>query len=321
VRVDPQGRVYFAYQCAGGNCGIASLGVARFDAAGLLDPTFGERGLAVWSDGRDRPGFFNDYEASAIWPAADGSLTVVFRHTSGGGRAIVFDYATRAIRFDPSGALVTSFANDLQIGHAVSGVTQLDDGGFLQVDYANGSCSKVVRKLGDRPKVGATLVEYEYKGRYFITAEGLESAILDAEPASERLTRTNRRFGGWSSNAGLAGTLPMCRFTGDGTAGPRGHFYALQGAECDVVRADDVRLPAGTRTWRFEGLTFAETPVGANGACPANLQPVRRLFNDGFRRGIDPNHRFVTDPAVVVEMQAAGWILEGQVFCAPPGGH
>jgi hypothetical protein len=28
-------------------------------------------------------------------------------------------------------------------------------------------------------------------------------------------------------------------------------------------------------------------------------------------------HRYVTDPATADQMRAAGWVLEGPVFCAP----
>jgi hypothetical protein len=79
-----------------------------------------------------------------------------------------------------------------------------------------------------------------------------------------------------------------------------------------------MRLPPGVRTWRYEGIAFDESPASDAGSCPLNLQPVHRLYNDAARRGGDPNHRFTTDTAVIAEMQAKGWVLEGVAFCAPP---
>lgn len=30
------------------------------------------------------------------------------------------------------------------------------------------------------------------------------------------------------------------------------------------------------------------------------------------------NHRYLTDPAAINRMIAAGWLLEGTAFCTPP---
>lgn len=299
ARVDARGRLVLATTC-GGSCGVV---VTRWLPDGGRDPTF-ERTIIPMA---------GSLSLGALWLDRDGAVTVIASFEGGDGFFPPFQFTrARAYRLTGRGGFDRGFPDRVVLGDAPLQIAQLDDGRFLGL----GRC-KVRRFLGDRPKADARIVEYEHRGRYFVTAEGPESAILDADRAPERLRRTGRAFGGWLSQAGLEGSLPLCRFHGDAAAGPRGHFYSLEGAECDLVRADDARLPQGTRAWRFEGLAFSEAPAPA-GACPATLQPVHRLFNDGQRRGLEPNHRHVIDPAVVADMQARGWILEGVAFCAPP---
>ena len=43
--------------------------------------------------------------------------------------------------------------------------------------------------------------------------------------------------------------------------------------------------------------------------------PLYRLYNNGFARGEDSNHRYVIDGSVVPAMQSAGWTSEGAVMC------
>jgi hypothetical protein len=52
------------------------------------------------------------------------------------------------------------------------------------------------------------------------------------------------------------------------------------------------------------------------GACPAQLLPVRRFYN--LQSNV--NHRYVADAATVAEMRAAGWYDEGVRMCARPLG-
>lgn len=303
ARVDALGRLVLAAGC---ETGCRRVVVARYLADGRQDPSFTQQVLLDDDVGA--------VPTVVLWLDASGGVTAIVNRGASGFP--LYDFRSRIYRLTDTGAFDPSFANGRTIGGSGLTVAQLDDGSFLASDNVQ-ACS-FGKRFGDRPKADAMLIEYEYRGRYFITAQGPESALLDADPATEKLRRTGRTFGAWLTAAFLPGSLPMCRFHGDPAAGPRGHFYSLQGAECDLVRADDARLAPGTRTWRFEGLAFSAAPVAANGACAANLQPVRRLFNDGPRRGIDPNHRHATDPAVIAEMQAQGWILEGVAFCAPP---
>jgi hypothetical protein len=311
--VDAQGRLLIATGCYSGPCENGRLMLSRFDPAGRPDPSFGQGGRALTTTGASLGS--ESFDIRIVNLASDATITVVLAHSAGVNRS-VFDYSLRVVRFTDAGLLDARFPNGQALGSATDSVAMDDRGRLLVGAYERGCTLK--RFLGDQPRSGATLVEYQYRDRYFITAEGPESSILDTDPATEKLRRTGQVIGGWLPAAQLPTSLPLCRFTGDPATGPVGHFYSLQGAECDLVRSDDMRLPPGVRTWRYEGIAFNESPASDAGSCPLNLQPVHRLYNDAARRGGDPNHRFTTDTAVIAEMQAKGWVLEGVAFCAPP---
>lgn len=79
----------------------------------------------------------------------------------------------------------------------------------------------------------------------------------------------------------------------------------IDAAECAKVRADPV--------WTYEGFAFnAQAPVA--GDCAGDRIPVMRLYNNGM--GGQANHRFTTSRSEARALQAAGWIVEGTVFCA-----
>jgi hypothetical protein len=77
------------------------------------------------------------------------------------------------------------------------------------------------------------------------------------------------------------------------------------------------RTPPGQLAWRFEGRAF-RVREASGGGCPTNLASVFRLYNNGFARGVDSNHRYVTDAALYAQMQERGWSGEGIAFCVPP---
>jgi hypothetical protein len=79
----------------------------------------------------------------------------------------------------------------------------------------------------------------------------------------------------------------------------------------------DERTPPGQLAWRFEGRTVS----GARGLRRRlPREPFARLplYNNGFARGVDSNHRYVTDAALYTQMQERGWFGEGIAFCVPP---
>jgi hypothetical protein len=145
----------------------------------------------------------------------------------------------------------------------------------------------------------------------------MESGILDADKSAGRWVRTGWRFGGWLAFP-LVGTKRVCRFYGDdGKGGTGGHFYSLEGFECDQLRSLDTSTPAGQPAWRFEGHAFSAAEP-TNGLCPANLTPVYRAYNRGFEQGGVANHRYTADLRTYELTLAQGWAPEGVRFCMPP---
>ncbi len=148
---------------------------------------------------------------------------------------------------------------------------------------------------------------------YFITADPGEQAFVDTG-AVGRWQRTGLGFRSGGPNQ-------VCRFYGNGAAnpatgaifGPNSHFYTVDATECAGLKAS---FDPNAKSWKFESNDFA-TGVPVNGACASGLIPVYRLYNNGFGRGIDSNHRFTTSSSVYQQMLSKGWRAEGVVMCAP----
>jgi serine protease len=115
-------------------------------------------------------------------------------------------------------------------------------------------------------------------------------------------------FRAWPSDALQADAMPVCRFFGAPGYGPNSHFYTAYASECAIVRTD--------AHWIEEGATFRARLPSAGG-CGAGDVTVVRLWLAGDVVTAS-RHRYVTDPATADQMRAAGWVLEGPVFCAPP---
>jgi predicted dienelactone hydrolase len=140
---------------------------------------------------------------------------------------------------------------------------------------------------------------------YFETAEPAEAAMLDAGILVPGWARTGFDFKSWTVESGVG--VSACRFFGTAGIGPNTHVFTIDAAECSKLRADP--------RWTFEGLAFAEqAPVGDD--CPTGRIPVTRLYNNGI--GGEANHRYLTSHSEIHATVAAGWLLEGVVFCSPP---
>jgi Repeat of unknown function (DUF5648) len=75
--------------------------------------------------------------------------------------------------------------------------------------------------------------------------------------------------------------------------------------------------------WNYEstggfwaGITNSDESCATTNGAAYYTVPVYRLYNNGFGKGIDSNHRYTGSVAVVAQMQALGWQLEGVAFCA-----
>ena len=167
------------------------------------------------------------------------------------------------------------------------------------------------------PAEQVVAVEYYHAAldHYFISADPKEIVDLDTG-VHAGWSRTGYRFAVMKTGSALPGTSPMCRFysfTLDT------HFYSAKPSECEDVK---VKFP---QTWTFEApevfRAFLVDPLG--GACPADTQPVYRLYNNRP----DANHRYTDQLAVFVFMKSKGYVPEGDgnpaipvAFCAPVGG-
>ncbi|HVO90132.1 MAG TPA: hypothetical protein VMV45_16445, partial [Casimicrobiaceae bacterium] len=78
--------------------------------------------------------------------------------------------------------------------------------------------------------------------------------------------------------------------------------------ECATVRLDP--------HWIDEGIAF-RAGLLTNGACPQGYSVVTRLWWPGAVV-TQTRHRYVVDPTLIEPMRAAGWVVEGPVFCVMP---
>jgi hypothetical protein len=154
-------------------------------------------------------------------------------------------------------------------------------------------------------------------GHFFYTAEPAEQAAVDAGAAGA-FVRTGRQF----LTGGIA---PVCRFYGSVTPGPNSHFFTVDVAECNALKAAQITpTPATVQQWNYEGLGFSTTPAfaaaGGVRSCPVHTLPVYRAYNNAFppsgpKNPWDSNHRYSPQLADIAAMVAGGWHDEGIVFC------
>lgn len=167
------------------------------------------------------------------------------------------------------------------------------------------------------PVATRSAVEFYNAARdhYFITVDPREISDLDTgvHPGWTRTGKSIAVFApGQSGGVGVA----VCRFYGLPAAGLDSHFYTANQDECSAIPQ------------KFHGAWVLESndvfdvrmPDTATGACAGGFVPVYRLWN----QRADSNHRFTTDFAVVRDMQARGYVLEGwgpdpaTSMCSPP---
>jgi hypothetical protein len=152
------------------------------------------------------------------------------------------------------------------------------------------------------------VVEFHHAAldHYFMTADPVEAAALDAGALGPAWTRTGHAFKAYAAGTQGGGALDVCRFFGTPGVGPSSHFFTGHAPECAAVR--------DSPHWIDEGLAFrAIVPV--DGLCPVGLAPVVRFFRPGGAI-VASRHRYARDVAVIAAMRAAGWIDEGPVFCS-----
>lgn len=162
-----------------------------------------------------------------------------------------------------------------------------------------------------------TVYEFYHPGldHYFRTADPGEANAIDNGSAGPGWQRTGDNFPAYSATGAPAGTAQVCRFYGSVSPGPNSHFYTADSQECQGLIALQAATPATEKRWNYEGIAYAiSLPVSS--ACPSGLQPVYRLYNNGFSRGVDSNHRYTIQQSEYQRLIGSGWIGEGIVMCA-----
>ncbi len=153
---------------------------------------------------------------------------------------------------------------------------------------------------------------------YVVISDPAEAAAIDAGGVGPGWSRTGVTYPLAASPA--TGSIPVYRFYGSVNPGPNSHFYTTSEEEKAALIALATKTAATEKRWNYEGVGF-QAGVTSNGACPPTLVgpsysvPVFRLYNNGFPAK-DSNHRYATSTAVVQDMEAKGWKLEGVAFCA-----
>jgi N-acetylneuraminic acid mutarotase len=147
---------------------------------------------------------------------------------------------------------------------------------------------------------------------------GLDNFFITAGLAEQTAIAGGSAGPGWSVTGGfnVGGASQVCRFYGSITPGPNSHFYTIDPVECQSLKDIQASTPDTEKRWNFESLDFSST-IPTAGQCPAGTVPVYRVYNDGFARGVDSNHRITTSQAAYQAQIAKGWKGEGVVMCAP----
>lgn len=156
-------------------------------------------------------------------------------------------------------------------------------------------------------------------GHYFIVAEGDESNAVDAGHGGPGWERTGLSFTAWQLDPSLRQqiSVDLCRFYGSPVLGPNSHFFTVEGPECEMLKRIAAETPHDQPKWNYEGSAFRVEPLTKGQCRPGQLQ-VLRLYNNGFAKGIDSNHRYTPRIDVAEAMVQSGWLLEGAAFCALP---
>lgn len=153
---------------------------------------------------------------------------------------------------------------------------------------------------------------------YFMTGAEGEKAMIDQGLAGPGWVRTGESFLGWNLRTNPEASN-VCRFYGSYVLGPNSHFYSDTALECRFLQELQEATPDDIPRWNLEGWAMSVLPRAASDQqpCPENAMPVYRAYNNGYALGKDSNHRYMTAPALLTEMQTKGWIDEGIAFCAP----
>ena len=153
---------------------------------------------------------------------------------------------------------------------------------------------------------------------YFLTSSEVEIQLIEDGMAGAGWERTGKGFLAWELGSNPAASN-VCRFYGSLNPGPNSHFYSTSMHECRMLMNLQEAQPPTQPRWNFEQYAFSVIPPveGIEQPCADGLIPVYRAYNNGYLKGEDSNHRYVTDRELFDPLIDAGWRDEGVVFCSP----
>jgi hypothetical protein len=153
-------------------------------------------------------------------------------------------------------------------------------------------------------------------GHYYLSSDFEESSWLDRGGGGGGWAKTGFSFRAWTSS-GNSIAREVCRYYGSPTLGPNSHFFSISADECEGLHQLQRATSGSIPRWNHEGIAFfAETVDSMTGQCRSGRAAVYRGYNNGCVRGIDSNHRFVTDRDELAALVSKGWSLEGIAFCS-----
>jgi streptogramin lyase len=201
----------------------------------------------------------------------------------------------RIARITPLG-VVAEFSAGITVSAFPDGITAGPDGNLWFTEQKGR-----IGRITTGPVITAIAVEYYYAAwnYYFVTSFPPEIAALDGGAFGGAWQRTGQTFDVWTQTTGEA--LPTCRFFTTFFAPKSTHFYTPYPVECAIVMLN----PA----WQYEANAFYVQLPDVDGICPAGTSTLFRLYNNGM--GGAPNHRYTTSFMIFNQMEAAGWIPEG----------
>lgn len=155
---------------------------------------------------------------------------------------------------------------------------------------------------------------------YFITASQADIDFVDQGLAGEGWVQTGESFLAWALGTTVE-AANVCRFYGSYYPGPNSHFFTLSTQDCSSLMTMQETTPASEPRWNFEGYAFSIMPPlqdqDQDQSCSEGFIPVYRAYNNGYQKGEDSNHRYVTDRDLLIPLIEKGWSEEGVAFCSP----
>jgi hypothetical protein len=153
---------------------------------------------------------------------------------------------------------------------------------------------------------------------YFITAHQNEIEFIEQGHAGPGWIKTGESFLAWNLGTTVE-AANVCRFYGSMQPGPNSHFYSLSTQDCRFLMTLQEKTPATKPRWNFEAYAFSLMPPleEHEQPCMEGFIPVYRAYNNGFQKGEDSNHRYVTDRDLLLPLIDEGWSDEGVAFCSP----